>query len=67
MKWEASNERRPETPAVTTKKRKSEMQDEITKHIADYLAKGHEITKLASNIRNDAVTLPIQDLKKRGF
>lgn len=67
MKWEASNERRPETPAVMTKKRKVEIQDEITKHIAAYLAKGNEITKLASNQRKEEANVPEQDHKKRGF
>jgi hypothetical protein len=66
MKWEASNERRPETPAVMTKERKIEMQDEITKQIAAYLAKGLEITKLESTQRGKS-DVPEQDHKKRGF
>ena len=53
-------------PVVMTKERKAEMQDEITKHIAAYLAKGNEITKLESNQRGKS-NVPEQDHKKRGF
>jgi len=54
------------TPAIITKERKAEMQDEITQQIAIYLAKGLEITKLASNQRGKS-NVPEQDHKKRGF
>ena len=55
------------TPAVLTKERKAEMQDEITQQIAIYLAKGLEITKLASNLRREESNVPQQDPRKRSF
>lgn len=55
------------TPAIITKKRKAEMQDEITQQIAIYLAKGLEITKLASNQRKEDANVPQQDPRKRSF
>jgi hypothetical protein len=54
-------------PVVMTKERKAEMQDEITQQIAIYLAKGLEITKLASNQRKEDANVPQQDPRKRTF
>ena len=55
------------TSVVLTKERKAEMQDEITQQIAIYLAKGLEITKLASNQRKEDANVPQQDvLRGRG-
>jgi hypothetical protein len=69
MKWESFDRlANPATwPAVVTKERKVEMQDEITQQIAIYLAKGLEITKLASNQRKEDANVPQQDPRKRSF